>query len=157
MTIKFECTCGQRVKARDSSAGRWVRCPRCQANLAVPAWDDPGGSLTPAGGAESGSEVSAALPWPETRGGRRDRTGDRRDATGPEGWLTRYGVWAPLGAAGMALAAVLGLVGYAAELPTLTRFGAFMLLVGLGIFLYGRFELRQLPGLRDEEHGGGGR
>jgi hypothetical protein len=56
----------------------------------------------------------------------------------------------------MTLFGVVGLVGYAAGWPTLVRFSAFMVLVGLGSFLYGRCELRRLVGVKDEEDRPGG-
>jgi hypothetical protein len=71
--------------------------------------------------------------------------------------LIEHGLWVPLGVATMTLFGVVGLVGYAAGLPTLVRFSAFMVLVGLGGFLYGRFELRRLAGVKDEEDRPGGR
>lgn len=155
MTIKFDCACGQRVKARDSSAGRWVRCPRCNTKLAVPRGDGPGEWLSPAHGAGPGG-APAALRWDDRHGGRRVRPEGRRTVTRAERWLMEHGVWVPLGVALIILFGVVGLIGYAAELSTLVRFSAFMLLIGLGSLLYGRFELRRLAGVKDEEDRPGG-
>jgi hypothetical protein len=156
MSIKFDCTCGQRIKARDGSAGRQVRCPRCRAEFAVPGGDDPGGSLSPAGGEGFGRGVQAALRWQDDRGSRRARPEGRRVVTAAEQWLMEHGVWVPLGVAILALFGVVGLVGYAAELPTLVEFCAFMLLIGLGSLVYGLFDLRQLAGVKGEKDRPGG-
>jgi hypothetical protein len=57
----------------------------------------------------------------------------------------------PLGVGLITLFGVVGLIGYAAGLSTLVQVSAFMLLIGLGSLLYGRFELRRLAGVQDEE------
>src|SRR5262245_49323274 len=37
MTIKFICTCGKHLKARDEMAARRSACPRCGAPVGVPS------------------------------------------------------------------------------------------------------------------------
>ena len=150
MSIKFECTCGQRIKANEESKGRWVRCPRCRIKVAVPDGEDPNGSLCLTGGGLE-SEVQAALEWEERRGKRRKRPAARQELTRTEEWLMEHGIWAPLGIAGMALFAVVGVFAYRAQLMTLVQFSAFMFLIGLAGFLYGAFELKQVVGLKDEK------
>jgi hypothetical protein len=151
MPIKFDCACGQRIRARDGSAGRRVRCPSCRADL-----DVPGGSLDTAGGAGLGGGVDAALRWQERRASRRARPERSRVVTAAEQWLMEHGVWVPLGVAIVTLFAVVGVVAYAAGLTTLVQFSAFMLLIGLGSLLYGLFELKQVAGMKDEEDRPGG-
>lgn len=150
MSIKFECACGQRIKARDGAEGRWVRCPKCRSKVAVPDGGDPEGSLQMVGGAGLGSGVQAALRWEEQRAGRRDRTPADEGPGRAEQWLMEHGVWVPLGAALMALFAVVGVAAYWAELPTLVQFSAFMFLTGLASYLYGRYDLRRVVGVKDE-------
>src|SRR5438046_2940332 len=41
MPISFACRCGQRIKAKDSFAGRRSKCPACHADLLVPIAGDP--------------------------------------------------------------------------------------------------------------------
>lgn len=36
MAIRVICTCGARLKARDEAAGKSLRCPTCQASVAIP-------------------------------------------------------------------------------------------------------------------------
>lgn len=36
MAIPVSCACGARLKAKDASAGRQLRCPTCQATIAIP-------------------------------------------------------------------------------------------------------------------------
>lgn len=36
MTVRFQCACGQKLSAKDESAGRKVRCPRCRSVVSVP-------------------------------------------------------------------------------------------------------------------------
>jgi hypothetical protein len=81
----------------------------------------------------------------------RDRQERQRPLSKTELWLMEHGIWVPLGVALMALFGVVGLYGYAAESPTLLQLGAFMFLIGLGCFLYGRFDLKRLVGVKDEE------
>src|SRR4051794_18885366 len=49
MTIKFVCSCGKRLKARDEMASRRTPCPRCGALVGVPALrtSDPNGEAIP--------------------------------------------------------------------------------------------------------------
>ena len=37
MTIKFVCTCGKHLKARDDMAGRRSACPRCGSPVGIPS------------------------------------------------------------------------------------------------------------------------
>lgn len=150
MSIKFECSCGQRIKAQDGSEGRWVRCPRCRSKVAVPGGDDPGGPLSLAGDGGLGSGMHAALEWQERRTGRRERPTGPRELSRAEEWLTEHGIWVPLGVAVMVLFAVVGVVAYQSELPTLVQFSGFMFLIGLACFLYGRFDLKRVVGVKDE-------
>lgn len=149
MAIKFECDCGQRIKAQDGSEGRWVRCPKCRSKVAVPGGDGSGAALSLAGGS-IGSGMHAALEWQEHRTGRRERPAGPRELSRAEEWLMEYGVWTPLGVALMALFAVVGVAGYLSELPTLVQFSGFMFLIGLASFLYGRYDLKRLVGVKDE-------
>jgi hypothetical protein len=53
MSIKFTCSCGKRLRAREAMASRRSVCPRCGAlvgipSLAPPIRDAPAGPLTPA-------------------------------------------------------------------------------------------------------------
>jgi hypothetical protein len=36
MAIRFDCRCGQKIKAPDNAVGLKVRCPRCGEQLRVP-------------------------------------------------------------------------------------------------------------------------
>jgi hypothetical protein len=36
MAIRFDCLCGQKIKAPDNAAGLKVRCPRCGEQQRVP-------------------------------------------------------------------------------------------------------------------------
>jgi hypothetical protein len=151
MPIKFECTCGQRIKAQDGSEGRRVRCPQCGDKVAVPGGDDPGGTVSLAGGGGLGSGMHAALEWQERRTSRRARPAGRQELSRAELWLMEHGLWAPLGVAVMALFGVVGVVAYRADLPTLIQFSVFMFLIGLASFLYGRFDFKQVLGVKDED------
>ena len=148
MSIKFECDCGQRIKARDGSAGRCVRCPKCRSKVAVPGGDGSGAALSLAGGG-IGSGMHAALEWQEHRTGRRERPAGR-EPTRAEEWLMEHGIWLPLGVTLMVLFGVVGVVAYQSELPTLVQFSGFMFLIGLASFLYGRYDLRKVVGVKDE-------
>jgi hypothetical protein len=49
MSIKFVCTCGKRLKARDEMAGKRIPCPRCGSPVGVPSRDpDKPTPMTPA-------------------------------------------------------------------------------------------------------------
>ncbi len=39
--IEFACACGQKLRVKDELAGRFARCPRCQATVPVPGADAP--------------------------------------------------------------------------------------------------------------------
>lgn len=138
MPIKFECPCGKRLKAADGSEGRHVRCPCCREKVAVPG---PGQTEPPAppGGSGLGDEVGAALQWQEERDRRRAEAPPRWLSPRAEQWLAENGVWVPAGIAVMALSALTGLASYAMGLLSPLPFCAFMFLVGLGVFLYGRY------------------
>ncbi|QEH31538.1 hypothetical protein OJF2_00030 [Aquisphaera giovannonii] len=41
MSIRFACSCGKQLQARDEHAGRKSRCPDCGATLVVPAGGEP--------------------------------------------------------------------------------------------------------------------
>ncbi|MFP4055821.1 MAG: hypothetical protein ACLF0G_03010 [Candidatus Brocadiia bacterium] len=45
--ITFQCSCGKRLKARDSAAGKRVRCPACRQPVDVPQAQDQGIRLAP--------------------------------------------------------------------------------------------------------------
>ncbi len=36
MTVKFRCSCGQKLSVGDDMAGRKVRCPRCKSVQSAP-------------------------------------------------------------------------------------------------------------------------
>jgi hypothetical protein len=49
MSIKFVCSCGKRLKARDDMAGKRIPCPRCGNPIGVPSLDpDKPTPMTPA-------------------------------------------------------------------------------------------------------------
>ena len=152
MSIKFECTCGQRIKAQDGSEGRWVRCPKCRSKVAVPAGDGSGPAFSLAGdGGGLGSGMHAALEWQDHRTGRRERPAGPRELTWAEEWLMEHGIWLPLGITVMILFGVVGVVAYRSNLPTLVQFCGFMFLTGLASFLYGRYDLKRVVGVQDED------
>ena len=39
--IEFACGCGKKLKVKDELAGRFARCPKCQATVPVPGTDAP--------------------------------------------------------------------------------------------------------------------
>src|SRR5207245_2077250 len=46
MSIKFTCSCGKRLRARDEMAGKRTPCPRCGMPVGIPFLQGhPGGSL----------------------------------------------------------------------------------------------------------------
>jgi hypothetical protein len=95
--------------------------------------------------------MHAALEWQERRTSRRARPAGRQELSRAELWLMEHGLWAPLGVAVMALFGVVGVVAYRADLPTLIQFSVFMFLIGLASFLYGRFDFKQVLGVKDED------
>ena len=42
--IRFNCTCGKRLKARPEDAGRMIVCPKCGAKMTAPAGAAPAGA-----------------------------------------------------------------------------------------------------------------
>src|SRR5262249_3061106 len=86
MSIKFDCDCGQRVAARESSAGRWVRCPKCRTKILVPLGVDPDNSHSPTDPVLGGSP-QAVLHLHERHGRRQARTRNDRTVTRFEQWL----------------------------------------------------------------------
>ena len=81
---------------------------------------------------------------------RRGRPAGPRELGRVELWLMEHGIWVPLGAALMALCGAVGVAAYAARLTTLVQFSAFVFLIGLGCFLYGRYDVRRMAGVKDE-------
>ena len=59
MSIVASCKCGKRFKAKDSMAGRKVRCPHCKNPIRIPG--PKGGSAVPAGKAGQGVDAEAAI------------------------------------------------------------------------------------------------
>jgi hypothetical protein len=124
------------MKAPDGSEGRWVRCSRCRAKVAV-----PGGAASAPGGADFGSEVNHALAWQDGLSRRRAAAEPRRWLSPrAEQWLMEHGVWKPAGTAIMAVFGVVGLIGLAADYETLSEVSGFLFLTGLAVFVYGHFE-----------------
>jgi hypothetical protein len=125
------------MKAPDGSEGRWVRCSRCRAKIAVPG----GAAPAPGGGADFGSEVDQALAW-QDRLSRRRAEGEPRRWLGPrtEQWLMEHGLWKPAGVATMSVFGVIGLIGLAVDSEVLFEVCGFLFLTGLGVFVYGHFE-----------------
>jgi hypothetical protein len=70
MPIDLTCTCGRALVLRDELAGKVIRCPECQAELAVPAATairtapEPVLDVLPAGPAAEPTAVQAAAPPP---------------------------------------------------------------------------------------------
>jgi hypothetical protein len=143
MPIKFECTCGRVIRAPGGSEGRRVRCPACQARLTVPGGGDP----DPGNDVGLGVGMQQVLEWQD----RRRAQPAKRPFPKAEQWLMEHGLWMPLGIAIMALFAVVGVIGYAADLSGLASFSGFMFLLGLCSFLYGRYDFKRLVGRKDEE------
>src|SRR5262249_59020645 len=136
---------GTGVGGRGGWEGGWVRCRKGRAKLAV-----PGGAAPDLGrDAGLGGAVQEATEWPDRP--RRRRPADRRPFPKAEQWLMEHGLWVPLGIAIMTLFALVGLIGYVAGFSGLLPFSAFMFLIGLCSFLYGRFELKRLVGVKDDE------
>lgn len=57
MTINVQCDCGKRLRARDSLAGRRVKCPQCASPVTV-----PGKSLAPPSVASEPVMAQAVVP-----------------------------------------------------------------------------------------------
>lgn len=132
MPIKFECACGNRVKAPDGSGGRRVRCPRCRAAVVVP------GPAT--GGADLGTGVREALAWQDGVRERRSAPAARWLGPATERWLSEQNPWVLAGATTAAAFGTAALAGYAAGFLAPLPFCAFMVLVGVGGVWYGRHE-----------------
>jgi hypothetical protein len=153
MSIKFQCACGHLFKAPNGSEGRWVRCPECRSKSPVPGAAPDRDAELPAGAApvSMGSGVEQALEWQDRVERRRADAQARWMPPKLEQWLMENGVWVPLGVGLMGLFGFVGVVSFAAGWLTPVPISAFMFLIGLGSFLYGRYELKDVMGYKDED------
>ncbi len=141
MTIKFICSCGKHLKARDEMARRRSVCPRCGAPVGIPAiesrqrgapvpWPRPHPAASPAAPPATTAPLPAAplqaAPLPadprvvrllSVRGGRPPRSGRHLETCWQE--CLRYPVRAWPLCAGMALVMMAFTAGMALFLPSL--------------------------------------
>ena len=135
MAIPLECTgCGKKLKVKDESAGKRVKCPECQAVVVVPKLDS-----TERGDGFPDESDTAAQP-PHTPGDvpdgdyedyddnapvsrrpvEKSEPGEKKKSSGPGMTNGRLKI---MGGALLALLALLGLVGKFARLAGLGEFG----------------------------------
>ena len=76
MTIRHECSCGQKLSIKDEMAGRRAKCPSCQETFTVPK---------PASSVKSAGPAPEASSRPERAGATRQRTADKASARGTAG------------------------------------------------------------------------
>lgn len=63
MAIEVTCGCGKTTRVKDEHAGRSIRCPGCQATVAVPVPVDPGVHLRDAAARRWSGRVMPEFSW----------------------------------------------------------------------------------------------